>query len=268
MRDHYKTLRIRFSATQEEVRKAFREQAKKYHPDRHSERTLWATAMMKRLIEARRVLSSSTLRRSYDEEYRIRFGLDRAVTEHRRGHYTPTPPTQAEKVLDLLMTGKEVQAMALYERLQSETPGYDLAEHLDTRDWIDCKFLIAEQYEHMAEPLKALHLYEALYHSDDANDRFSDFMHEVRERLLRLYCRELAPAADTASAVQYYLHALPLVRGRSRRSFLHKKLAECHLELENRAEARRQLAIAFELKPDLKGASKICRNLAFVQESV
>ena len=64
-------------------------------------------------------------------------------------------------------------------------------------------------------------------------------------------------------AAQYYLRALGLDLARARKAFLHKKVAECHLAIGDADSARRQLAVAFQLRPGLKGAAKICRKLAF-----
>ena len=64
--------------------------------------------------------------------------------------------------------------------------------------------------------------------------------------------------------VRYYARALSLNLTRGRKAFLHKKMAECHLAVGDDDAAREQLDIAFRLKPDLKGATKICQRLGFV----
>jgi len=257
--DHYKTLGLGVNASTRDVKSAFRALAKKYHPDKNAGRSSWATAKMKRLIEAHHVLSSASLRGIYDRQY---WTLMRTHAPRRRP--AEKRRTRAEQILEKLLSRKEAEAVAIYEELLKKHKGFDLSKQLKPRDWIDCKFLIAEQYEKQEEYGKAADLYEALYHCDEAQGRYSQFVHELRERLARLYCRDLAPSAAPDDAAQYYLRALSLETSRNRRAFLHKKLAECHLALDNTDEARRQLAIAFQLKPDLKGAAKICQKLGFV----
>ena len=151
--------------------------------------------------------------------------------------------------------------MEAYETLLRGAGGFKLSDHLTLRDWVDCKFLIAEQYQKVGEYEKALTLYEELYHSEQARKRYTHFMHEVRERIVHIYCRDLAVSAEPVVAAQYYRRALKIEQARSRRAFLHKKLAECNLAVGDPDAARRQLAVAFQLKPDLKGATKICQKL-------
>ena len=71
MLDHYKTLGVPRNASRQEIKRAFRALAKKYHPDRNAARAQWATAQIKRLIEAHRVLSHAGLRESYDRHHAV-----------------------------------------------------------------------------------------------------------------------------------------------------------------------------------------------------
>jgi hypothetical protein len=109
-------------------------------------------------------------------------------------------------------------------------------------------------------------MYEDLYHSEAARRRFSYFTHELRDRILHVCCRDAAPTSAPATAAQYYLRALALDLAPQRKAFLHKKVAECHLAVGDLDCARRHLEIAFQLRPGLKGAEKICRKLAFEPE--
>ena len=263
MIDHYKILGLTINASAGEVKKAFRAKAKEYHPDRNVDRSAWATAKMKRLIEAHRILSSQSHREIYDRQYRLAMGRSESRTEEWLRRHHEKRWTAAQSILNDLLAGNGAKAAKAYEALRKKNKDYDLCEHLKIRDWVDCKFLLAEEYENQGRFVEAAELYEALYECDEAKAHTPHFLQELGERLQRLYVRRLAPSASPEMAVQYYLHALPLERSGVRRSFLHKKLAECHLQMENPAEARRQLAIAFKLKPGLKGVAKICRQLGF-----
>ncbi len=261
MKDHYKTLGLSMGASSEEVKKAFRSLAKKYHPDRNPDRSQWATAETKRLIEANGVLSNAVLRKVYDRKY-VLLMAERRPFRRRTYGATDGRKAQAEGILYDLLSGRENHALERYEKLVHDD-GFKLSHHLEPKDWVDCKFLIAEKYQRASQYANALSLYEELYSSKQARARYGRFMHEIRDRILRIYCRDLAPSAPPQEAAQHYLRALALGLTRGRRAFLHKKLAECHLALGDEDSAKRQLGIAFQLKPDLKGAAKICQKLAF-----
>jgi len=64
--DYYELLQIDASATFDEVHKAYRSLALRYHPDRNS--TPGASSVMSSINEAYAVLSEPSRRRSYDEE--------------------------------------------------------------------------------------------------------------------------------------------------------------------------------------------------------
>ena len=266
MLDHYKTLGVPRNASRQEIKRAFRALAKQYHPDRNAARAQWATAQIKRLIEAHHVLSHAALRETYDRHHALLHERERRKPSSVRAKQRPEgehPRAQAERVLYDLLAGNVAQAMGSYERLVRAHSGYDLSHHLELRDWVDCKFLLAEEYQRRSDFERALALYEDLYHSPAARGRFSYFAHELRDRILRVCCHDAATASPPAVAAQYYLRALALELTPQRKAFLHKKVAECHLAIDDPDCARRHLEIAFKLRPGLKGAEKICRKLAF-----
>lgn len=69
-KDYYKILGIDIQASQDEIKAAYRELSKKWHPDRNPD--LDVTAMMQDINEAYALLKDEVKRRRYDEEY-LRF---------------------------------------------------------------------------------------------------------------------------------------------------------------------------------------------------
>ena len=67
MKDYYKILGVPSAATQADIKKAYRSQAFRYHPDTNAGSTL-AEAQFKELQEAYSVLSDPTKRARYDDE--------------------------------------------------------------------------------------------------------------------------------------------------------------------------------------------------------
>ncbi len=261
MADHYKTLGVTMAASAEDVKRAFRALAKKHHPDRNAGRAQWANALMKRLLEANRILSNVILRKLYDRKYVILTRRQRPHPRWSRDVRGSDLRGQAQGILYDLLSGKEDRGLNNYEKLLRTNHGFELRRHMEFRDWVDCKFLLAEQYQKASRYKTALALYEELYQSEQARGRYAHFKQEVRDRILRICCHDLAPSAPPENAARYYLRALALELTRGRRAFLHKKLAECHLAVGDEESARRQLGIAFRLKPDLKGATKVSQKL-------
>ena len=66
-KDYYETLGVQKTATDEELKKAYRKLAKKYHPDANPDNKAEAEAKFKEVNEAYEVLSDSQKRKMYDQ---------------------------------------------------------------------------------------------------------------------------------------------------------------------------------------------------------
>lgn len=67
MKNYYEILGLSKNATQEEIKKAYRVYASKFHPDKYPENTKFAEDMMKQINIAFETLSDSLRKKSYDE---------------------------------------------------------------------------------------------------------------------------------------------------------------------------------------------------------
>lgn len=71
MLDYYKLLNVSFKATQHDIRKAYKSQALKFHPDKSTRAD--ATHTFQTLQEAYSTLNDPLKRRAYDLTYKQRF---------------------------------------------------------------------------------------------------------------------------------------------------------------------------------------------------
>lgn len=67
-KDYYKILTVPPIATMEEIKKAYRQLSKKYHPDLNPDLKLYSDEKMKELVEAYNILNDSEKRREYDSQ--------------------------------------------------------------------------------------------------------------------------------------------------------------------------------------------------------
>lgn len=79
LKDHYKTLELKPYATEQEVKKAYRRLALKYHPDTAGDDAM-AEAKFREVQEAYTILGDALRRKKYDEE-RWLAGMNRRIDE-------------------------------------------------------------------------------------------------------------------------------------------------------------------------------------------
>jgi molecular chaperone DnaJ len=77
-KDYYEVLGVSKTASQDEIKKAFRTLAKKYHPDANPENKEQAAEKFKEISEAYEVLSDENKRKMYDQTGRVDFGAGRS----------------------------------------------------------------------------------------------------------------------------------------------------------------------------------------------
>ena len=80
MKDHYTALGLASSATQSDIKKAFRQKAAQYHPDRNTDAD--APARFRAVQEAYDVLSDEGKRLAYDNNRRRNLLDNPAATAH------------------------------------------------------------------------------------------------------------------------------------------------------------------------------------------
>lgn len=261
MVNYYDILEVHYEVSTEELKRSFRTLIKKYHPDIHGQNKLWAETKTKTIIQAYKTLSNSTSREHYNRQHRHLL-----QTKNRQVPPKKTATTSATDdglqghiriVFTDLLNGRFQQAIKNYERLLKDYAGIDFFLFLNKRDYIDCKFLLAEAYEKLEKYDTAINLYELILERGKGDTHRNHLLHEIKERIRNIYCRNLARNTTPEKALGYYEKVLRLNLYKNENAFLYKKIAECYLKLHEYENALQHLTIALTLKPNLQGAHKL-----------
>lgn len=258
--DYYEILGVRRDASPEEIRQAFRRLAKKYHPDRNAGRTKWAEAKIRVIIQAYDTLMDRNLRSAYDRRLRQELDPDEDAYRQSLRARIGDPHAEAKLILEDLLHERGEEAIEIYERACARDGGFDLSKYLETKDYLDCLFLLGEEYERAGDWKKALEFYHKVYDLErDQPMRY--FLETLKERIRDIYCKKLARRASPEEAVSVYERVLALGIPKKTEAYIHKKIAESFFRAGQHKRAKAHLAKAFALEPKLKGAQKICEKL-------
>lgn len=264
MVNYYDILEVHQEVSSEEIKRSFRTLIKKYHPDIHGPNKLWAESKTKIIIQAYKTLSDSTTRKQYDRLFSHRLQPRRTQRFYEKTDATKEDATIQTKVRVIfvdLLNGHTHNAIENYERLSKDCAGVDFFMHLNHRDYIDCKFLLAEAYEKTEEYEVAIGFYEFLLERGKDSSHRRHLLHEIKERIRNIYCRNLAKRASPEKALSYYEKVLKLNLYKNENAFIYKKMAECYLELKEYDNALQYLKTALSLKPNIQGIYKLKTRL-------
>lgn len=261
--NYYEILGVGAEASAEQIKRSFRRLAHKYHPDHNHGHPAWAGNKLRQALEAYGVVGDPIKRVAYDRRLWLEEGKTRDRYRERLFREKDAPRSRAKLILHDLMADRPDQALRWFEEGILDNGGFDLSKYLPARDWLDCTVLLAEEYERRGRHELALDLYEEVYDSGGARERYGAFFFEVRDRIRNLCCRVLAKGSPGEEAVGYYARALNLELPKSQEAYILKKMAERYYEINRPGKALDSLQAAFELNPNMKGARRICQKLAF-----
>ena len=278
--DYYQILEVGRDATAQEIKRAYRNLAKRYHPDKNPERTAFAEKMFREVCSAYNTLQDKKRKSDYDRTLQT---IERQQRSHevyldRLSRLNQTY-AKLELLLQALLHHNYETGVSMYEQLRhhSQKTGKELRidDFLSYEESRDCEFLVAEAYEKLGfsngDPSsvldryrkieQAMLIYESLLSAEAKRPCFRHFIREVKDRLKFIYLYHFSVEGYDQT------HPIPLTKIRelklSKRetAWMYKKIAEFYVEIDRFPEARTVLKMAFELQPRLTGAKKICQTL-------
>ena len=260
MRSYYEILDIEITSSPEQIKRAFRRRAKELHPD-VSRQPGDAVEAMQSLIRAYETLADPLRREEYDRRMMI---LRPEVRFDYRTFLRSRPEDnefQSKLVFYDLLHHREKDAVALYDRLV-QREDFDLREHLDREDFMDCAYLLAEEYERRREYPTAFQLLVAVIDFEIEESYFRHFFVEVTDKLRTLVCFKMPELLAPRQVIGFINEVLLLNLGRKELAFFLKKGAELYADVGDPVTATTYLQRGLELDGKLPGTKKLRERLA------
>jgi curved DNA-binding protein CbpA len=190
MTNYYELLEVRQGATSAEIKKAYRERAKRLHPDIAG---LAGADEMRKLISAYEVLSSPERRFEYDKIY-ARFIKNRTFDYRKWLNEQDDPASQAKLIFFQLLHFEEDEAIAVWRK----NGGLDfcLEKHMEREDWLDCQYILGEELDKRGFSFEAFKLIAQVLGEERRRPYFKLFTIEIENYLKNLVKSRLKPQVD------------------------------------------------------------------------
>jgi curved DNA-binding protein CbpA len=257
LNDYYAILGINTDSSGEEIKKAFRRKAKELHPDTTKRDD--SGAGMRLLIIAYETLMDSEKRERYNRiQQVITDGFDyREFLKKRKRD----PESQSKLIFFDLLHENEDEALSLYDNLATNY-GFDLSAYLDREDFMDCAFLLAEEYEKQGNFSKAYGLLRTLVSYEYEKPYFRHFFQEVTDRLRALTCFKMPGKVPFSEMFLCLNEMISLSSSRKDSAFYLKKIAELYLDLGLIESATVYLEKSLQLDNKISGVKKLKERIA------
>lgn len=262
MKNYYEILGVHPDSSPQDIKSAFRKQAKRLHPDMHysadkaapreSSATLRESAM-RLILEAYKILSDAEKRRSYDRDLRRRErenkGFDyREFLRQRTGD----PESMAKLIVYDLLHDLEDEAIAIFERSKA-FGDFRLERWLERGEAMDSELCIAEEYEKRGKFIKAYQIYKKIIAMELERPWFRYYFDVIALKFRFLLLQKLPGKIDEEDYLDRLDEAIDMrIAPRETAQYLRKKV-EILLhrgDVEAASEATERIA---EVYPKLAG---------------
>jgi hypothetical protein len=200
MNSYYKILEVTENASPQEIKKAFRERAKRLHPDIAGEK---GAEEMRKLLAAYEILSDRNRRFEYDRAY-TRF-TGKYSKKHGFNYRSflreqDDPESRSKLIFFEFLHLEDEEALSIWEKQGGLD--FPLHEFLDREDWMDCAFILAEELFKRGRYYEAFVLLVELVREERRRPYFKHFMEDVETFLKELVRLRLRSAVDAETYVE------------------------------------------------------------------
>ena len=224
---------------------------------------------MRLLLKAYEILSNPSKREEYDrhlaakrQKHEGSFNYREFLKSRKRDMIS-----QSKLILFDLLHSNTDDAIFTYESLSS-SPHFQLDHYLNRDDYMDCAFLLAEQFCEIGQYEKAFELFDTIYEEELRHPYFKHFIFEVLERLKRLVCFQLMESLPPRENITYLKRALAYELSRKDKALIYKKMAEIYSEMGEMSRAMKFLNKGLQYNKKLSGIKKLKEKIGFPEMQV
>ncbi len=228
MKDFYEVLGVRQNATLSEIKKAYREKVKLFHPDLSGDVT--HRDEFNEVVQAYRVLSDNRQRSIFDESFLSRLYRKRAG-QGEFNYYDwlkarDDEESRAKLIFYTLMHHKEDEAVAEFKRMQMTHADFSLKKWFTREDFMDYGYILAEELVIRGEYYDAIILLEQIILMEYSYQYFYIFFPEVMSFTLNILKKNIDGVISDELALDVYERALDLGFEKSDDAFFLRKMSE------------------------------------------
>ena len=267
MRNFYEVLGVARDSSYTDVKSSFRRKAKQLHPDIKAADTNRAEVSvsdddMKLLLQAYQVLSNPQKREAYDKiAFRFKATIESNYREFLRRRESDLV-CQSKLILYDLLHANTIDALELYEKLAANHH-FRLDLYLNWEDYMDCTFLLAEQFDLEGDHLKAFELFKKLYLEELRRPYFKHFIDEVVDRIKRIACFSLLQMLPPDRSINCLKELLAFELPRKDKATLYKRIAEIYSEMGQNQRAVEYLHRGLKFNKKLAGIKKLKEKIGY-----
>jgi curved DNA-binding protein CbpA len=256
MQDYYSLLGVKQTASTKDIKKAFREQAKRIHPDIAGKA---AEEAMRKLIAAYEILADRDLRYEYDQSYsrfikKISFDYRTFLRDR------PDDLASQSKLVEFeLFHFEEDAAIEVWEK--NGGLEFRMEKYLDREDWMDCVYVLAEELDKRERSYESFMLLADMVREERRRPYYKHHMDDIElylKELVRLRLKNQVDADTWVSCMETLLELgfSPHDEARWMRS-----MAETLLRMGDEAAAQSIIREALQRDPGLPNTTGLRRKL-------
>ncbi|MBN1648312.1 MAG: J domain-containing protein [Spirochaetales bacterium] len=259
MKDYYAVLGLKQECSKAEIRKAFRNLAKKMHPDVSTEAAR-ADNRFVLLKEAYEILMNSETRYQYDLSRKSPVGEDKFSYREFLKKRSDDARSMAELICYDLLHDNDAEAVELYENL-TRSGIFDFRMHMDREAFMDYSFLLAEEYLRQGCYVRAYQIFFNIALLEEDEPYFRHFYDEVLNHLF-VICRNPIPEDDNDLLRLRFLHDIAALGYTDRdRARIYRLISQIYSKRRELESAGNYLFRAYEAFPGLEGLEEAVRNI-------